>query len=81
VAQELIREAIESTTSSGNPHSQDWELDVFYTCDSDGAGVALGSAALVMSGTRGDLWRFGDAPDDVLDPAASRRWTSQYHFA
>ncbi|MGH7505966.1 MAG: ComEC/Rec2 family competence protein, partial [Longimicrobiales bacterium] len=74
VAQELIREAIESTTS-GQLRSADHELGIFYTSDEDDDGRVLGSFAIVIS-PEGDrrLWRFTDLPDDPVDFARALEW-------
>ena len=73
VAQEVIREALEPTTSSGAAHRDDVDLNVFYTSDADGSGAELGSLAVVIrpSGHRA-LWRFMDASSDPVDFAAAR---------
>ena len=39
VTQELIREAIDPTTTSGDPHPPDWELGIFYTSDTTDSGT------------------------------------------
>lgn len=76
VAQELIREALEPTTSSGRARSDDIDLRVFYTSDEDDAGATLGSIAVVVrpSGHR-TVWRFGDRPTDRIDFGSARRLT------
>jgi hypothetical protein len=74
VAQGLIREALDPTTGSGGEHPPDHELRVFYTSDTDDAGAVLGSMAVVMSGTRWSLWRFGDRPPEHIDLTRGRRW-------
>lgn len=68
VAQELIREALEPTTSSGAPHSDDIDLNVFYTSDVDSTGAELGTLAVVIrpSGHR-TVWRFLDGPGDRVE--------------
>jgi hypothetical protein len=75
VAQELIREALESTTS-GQGRSPDAGLSIFYTSDQDDEQPPrpLGTIGVVLR--RGDwrMWRFGDAPGDPVDLARGRRW-------
>lgn len=74
IAQELIREACEPTTSSGRPRSDDVDLDIFYTSDTDDAGAELGTVAVVIrpNGNR-TIWRFGDRPADAIDFSRARR--------
>jgi competence protein ComEC len=74
VAQGLIREALDPTTSSGREHPPDHELRVFYAADTDDAGAVLGSMAVVMGRGRWTLWRFGDRPQDPIDLGRARRW-------
>ncbi len=74
VAQDLIREAMDPTTTSGAEHRKDWELGMFYTSDTDDAGTALGSIALVMSKGKWTMWRFGDEPGDPIDLGSGRQW-------
>jgi beta-lactamase superfamily II metal-dependent hydrolase len=77
VAVEAIREALESTTTSGRPHSPDHELGLHYTAATasrDGHQEPLGSLAIIFSPSRGSrlqMWRFGDLPKDsvALDKA------------
>ena len=55
VTQELIREAIDPTTTSGDPHPKDWELGIFYTSDTtDLGGTRLGSFAVVIGAEQAD---------------------------
>lgn len=76
IAQELIREALEPTTSSGAAHKADHELGIFYTSDTDDAGTSLGSIGIVvpLNGPK-RMWRFGDSPDHRMDLSAGRRWS------
>lgn len=68
VAQELIREALEPTTTSGRPHKPDSELNIFYTCDSTNDGkTKLGSFGIIIRGATQTVWRFGDTPTKRLD--------------
>jgi hypothetical protein len=68
VAQESVREALEATTSSGNPHRSDHELGIHYTCGADSNNRVLGSIAVVISptGRKRHLWRFLDLPDEPI---------------
>lgn len=74
VAQELIREALEPTTSGGRARSDDIDLRVLYTSDEDDAGVMLGSLAVIMrpNGQR-TVWRFGDRPNEGIRLDNARR--------
>lgn len=76
VALEQIREALETTASSGAAHSPDWELGLHYTCGEDSAGAALGSIALILSksGRKKSVWRFGDKPSEGVDLSQARRF-------
>lgn len=74
VAQEVIREGLERTTSTGKPHKPDFELGLFYTSDVDTGGDPLGTIAMVMGSQRWEMWRFGDEAGDPVDLAAGRRW-------
>lgn len=78
VAQDLIREGLDPSTSDGHAHPADYEkeMNVFYTCDEDDQGAALGSVALVMSDDECTFWRFGDGPTKQVDLGAARRWTN-----
>jgi hypothetical protein len=75
VAQELIREALQPTTSSGAARKPDVELGVFHTCDKDDQGQRLGSIAAVLRPGRQRLWRFGDDVSAAVVFANARRWT------
>jgi hypothetical protein len=76
IAQELVREALDPTTSSGRAHKADHELGIFYTCDRDDAGTELGSLAVVVGKRRErTLWRFGDNPDEDVDLDNARLMT------
>ncbi len=77
VTQELIREALDPTVTSGRTHKKDWELGIFYTADLDESNVALGSMALVMGGGKVALWRFGDREGDRVDLSRGRRWLAK----
>lgn len=74
IAQELIREGLERTTSTGEPHRSDYELGLFYTCDEDEAGEPLGTIALVMGKGRWEMWRLGDTSTQAIDLGAARHW-------
>lgn len=75
VAQALIREALESTTSGGT-RSDDARLRIFYTADRDDSPSArpLGTIGVVLRRDERQVWRFGDEPDDPVDLGAGRRW-------
>ena len=75
VAQELIREAIEPTTSGTRPRSADHELNLFYTSDEDDTGRELGSFAVVIppSGSR-TIWRFTDRASEAVDFSRALEW-------
>jgi len=74
VAQEIIREALQATASKGGERKKDWELGLFYTCDTEHGGGSLGSIAVVMGRGRATLWRFGDETSETLDLGRARRW-------
>ena len=75
VAQALIREALEATTS-GQARRKDADLSIFYTGDVDDAtpGRPLGSIGVVLRKGDWKMWRFGDRPGDDIDLAGGRRW-------
>jgi hypothetical protein len=75
VSQELIREAIDPTTTSGAPHPPDWELGIFYTSDTTTAGTKLGSFAVVIGPGRRTTWRMLDTTTGAIDLATATRWT------
>jgi hypothetical protein len=75
VSQELIREALDTTTSSGVAHKPDHEIGIFYTCDTDDNGNDGGTIACVMNTSTTRLWRFGDAVGQAVNFANARRWT------
>ena len=75
VTQELIREAIEPTTSSGNPHAPDWELGIFYTSDTTTTGTRLGSFAVVVGPGQTTAWRLLDSTTGAIDLGVAPRWT------
>jgi hypothetical protein len=74
VTQELIREAIEPTTSSGNPHAPDWELGIFYTSDTTTTGTRLGSFAVVIGPGQTTAWRLLDSTTGAIDLGVATRW-------
>ena len=39
---------------------------IFYTCDSDDAGRALGTAGIILDLQKISLWRFGDGPTEAV---------------
>ena len=79
LATEAIREALQPSTTRGAARTADHELGIHYTGGTvvDGAGSRpLGSVALVVSPRRGSplrMWRFGDAPNEPVDPARAAR--------
>lgn len=75
VAQELIREALEATASSGAAHKSDADLGIFYTCDTEAGGGDLGSIAVVMGAGKANVWRFGDKTSQNIDFTKGRRWS------
>ncbi len=64
LAQEILREARQPLAGSGSDRaSKDWELNIFYTSDTDTDGVALGTVvSVVEEGRRPQVWRLGDDP-------------------
>lgn len=76
VAIEALREAIEKTAKSGAKHKPDHEIGIHYTCASDSAGAVLGTIAVVMSptGSKQELWRFGDRPGKAIELDLARRY-------
>lgn len=80
VAVEAVREALQPIASRpGLLRLQDWELGVHYTGARDDANTPLGTMAIVMSptGSRRELWRFGDAENEQVDLARARRFTGR----
>lgn len=79
VALEELREGLEPTTQSGADHSLDYKLGIHFTSGSDDAGKKLGTIAVVLgpSGSKRQVWRFGDAPEDRVDLAAGRPFDAQ----
>jgi len=76
VAQEVIREALQSTTS-GQRRKSDARLSIFYTCDTtdDPARLALGSMGVILRRGVWSLWRFGDKASQRVDLTKGRLWT------
>ncbi|MDQ3894411.1 MAG: hypothetical protein M3292_07070 [Actinomycetota bacterium] len=76
VALEAIREALEATTLTGAPRSEDYLLGIHHTSARDSEGAALGSIAVVVGpqGRRRDIWRFGDSPSELVDLDKARRF-------
>lgn len=75
VAQELIREALDPTTTTGNPHPKDWELGVFYTSDTTTNGDKLGSFAIIMGAGKTSHWRLLDTPSTTINLTEAKKWT------
>jgi competence protein ComEC len=73
VTQEIIREALEPTVTSGLPHSSDETLRIFYTADTDSNGAPLGSFAVALGRGNWSMWRLGDSPTDPMDFTKARR--------
>ncbi|MGH3666239.1 MAG: ComEC/Rec2 family competence protein [Egibacteraceae bacterium] len=74
LAVESVREALQPTVVTGDDRPPDHRLGLHYTCarlvEVDGAAQPLGSIALLLPPGRRrqlQLWRFGDAPDELLD--------------
>src|SRR3954452_8280169 len=74
VAQCLIREALEATTS-GQPRSTDAGLRILYTADADDGTPArpLGSIGVILQGGKGSVWRLVDAADGKTRLGPPRR--------
>lgn len=66
VAQEIIREALDPTTSSGLAHKLDPDLRLLYTSDVNTNREVLGSVAIVMSKGNYSIWRFRDASGEDI---------------
>jgi competence protein ComEC len=68
VAQELIREALEPTTTSGATHKHDYDLNVYYTCDTtDGPPPEqLGSFGIIINNKGQTVWRFRERIDQNI---------------
>ncbi len=75
VSQELIREAIDPTTTSGAAHPPDWELRIFYTSDTTAAGAKLGSFAVITGAGQRTTWRMLDSTAGAIDLSKATRWT------
>jgi beta-lactamase superfamily II metal-dependent hydrolase len=77
VAQELIREALEPTTTSGATHKPDYNLNVYYTCDTtDGPPTEqLGSFGLIINNKGQNVWRFRDQIAQKINLANGRQLT------
>lgn len=75
VAQSLIREARESTTS-GQSRRSDADLSIFYTADVDDStpAKALGSIGVTLRKSEWTMWRFMDKQGDKIDLTRGRRW-------
>lgn len=75
VTQELLREVRDPQAQAGGTHKPDDQLGIHFTAQrlaSDGS--AVGSVAFVMRADAStDLYRFGDAKDEVLDLRRARR--------
>lgn len=75
VSQELIREAIDPTTTSGAAHPPDWELGIFYTSDTTTAGMKLGSFAVIVGAGQRTTCRLLDSTTGAIDLSKATRWT------
>jgi beta-lactamase superfamily II metal-dependent hydrolase len=77
VAQELIREALEPTTTSGAVHKRDYDLNIYYTCDTtDGPpSEPLGSFGIVINNKGQTVWRFRDRINQAVDLSNARQLT------
>lgn len=67
LAQDIVREGVESTAKSGRAHRPDHELGIFYTCDVETNGQPLGSIAVAMRNSTCRVWRFGDRRQGRVD--------------
>jgi beta-lactamase superfamily II metal-dependent hydrolase len=83
VSQQILREALDpvagTVDAQGNtqPHRNDEELGIFYTCDTTNATgkPSAGSFGVITRGRRRRLWRFMDGEDANVNLAAGRRWS------
>ena len=76
IAQEMLREESEQIAGSGGGRqSDDWELGILYTSDSEDDRTVLGSMALVMAARRATVWRFGDGFGQNVSFANGRLFT------
>ena len=75
VAQALIREARESTTS-GHDRSDDADLAIFYTADVDDSNPArpLGTIGVILRKAEWTMWRFLDRSTAHVNLAQGHRW-------
>lgn len=75
VTLEALREGLEPTTLRGKDRSPDWKLGIHYTAARDEEGP-LGSIAIIVSptGSKRELWRFRDAPDQPIKLANACRF-------
>ena len=75
LAQEALREAKDAVAGSGTARtSDDWELGILYTSDTEVSGPPLGSIAVVMGRGRATVWRFGDDASQNLDLTQGRKF-------
>lgn len=75
LAQEALREARDAVAGSGTARtSEDWELGILYTSDTESDGTTLGSMAVIMGRGRAVVWRFGDETGDNPDLAQGRKF-------
>ncbi|MDP8929107.1 MAG: MBL fold metallo-hydrolase [Actinomycetota bacterium] len=79
VTLESIREALQPTTTGRKPRLDDHVLGIHYTAarvtTQAGRPHPLGTIAMLMRpgrGTKPRMWRFGDAPTDLIDLHAAR---------
>jgi len=79
VAQELIREALQATAGSNSAvtRSDDADLNLFYTADTDDGNPAkpLGTIGVLLTKGQWTMWRFGDRADQPIDLTKGVRWT------
>jgi hypothetical protein len=79
VAQELIREALQATAGSNSAvtRSDDADLNLFYTADTDDGNPAkpLGTIGVLLTKGTWTMWRFGDRADQPIDLTKGVRWT------
>jgi beta-lactamase superfamily II metal-dependent hydrolase len=78
VSLEALREGIEATAKKGTPHKDDCELGIHFTSGRDDAGAELGTIATVLgpTGSKREVWRFGDGSRDEIDLGAARKFAA-----
>jgi len=77
LAQEALREAKDQIAGDGGQRTlADWELNILYTADTEGAPLEppLGSIAVVMGKGAATVWRCGDDTDAIPDLSQGRKF-------